>query len=80
MRDIKTIVEEYQTGDSEERLNLFLEYPPLRDEFIQMEQGEAPAQGVRASHTDINQNHKTKSGFYPCSRLLKWCHSFGRLN
>ena len=46
MKAIKTITEEYLNGDVEKRLHLFLECPLLRDEFIQIEQGEALAQST----------------------------------
>lgn len=49
MNDIKAIKEEYLKGDAEKRLHLFLECPLLRDEFIQIEQGEALAQSARSS-------------------------------
>ena len=75
MRDPNRIIEEYQKADFEKRLNLFLECPPLRSEFVQMEQDEASAQDVHVSQPGMNQNPKRKSVFYPCKRLLKCCHS-----
>ena len=75
MRDIKTITEEYQNGDFEKRLNLFLECPLLRDEFMQIEQEEASAQRSRFSQPAAYQVHREKSIFYPCRRLLKRCQS-----
>ncbi len=74
MRNIKTITEEYRKGDFEKRLNLFLECPPLRDEFMQIEQDEAPAHSAHLSQSAANQTRR-KSIFYPCTRLLKRCHS-----
>ena len=73
MRNIKTITEEYQKGDFEKRLNLFLECPPLRDEFMQIEQDETLAQSAHLSQAAANQIHRKKSIFYSCTRLLKCC-------
>lgn len=75
MRNVKTIIEEYQKGDFEKRLNLFLECPTLRDEFMQIEQDEASAQRARFSQPAAYQTHSKKSMFYPCRRLLKRCQS-----
>jgi len=75
MRNIKTITEEYQKGDFEKRLNLFLECPPLRDEFMKIEQDETLAQSAHLSQTATNQIRRKKSIFYPCTRLLKCCQS-----
>ena len=73
MRDIKTIVEEYQKGDSEKRLNLFLECPSLREEFVQIEQDEA-SQSAHVSPPVVNESRTRKLVCYPCTRLLKWCN------
>lgn len=75
MRNFKTITEEYRKGDFEKRLNLFLECPLLRNEFLQIEQGEAPAQNAYLLQPAVNRIRKKKSIFYPCTRLLKRCHS-----
>ena len=75
MRDIKTIVKEYQEGNFEKRLNLFLECPPLRNEFMQIENGDDSSPGARVSEPVIHQSRKRKSAFYPCTHLLKWCNS-----
>ncbi|UCD90176.1 MAG: hypothetical protein JSW04_01665 [Desulfobacterales bacterium] len=75
MKDFKTITEEYQKGDFEKRLNLFLECPELRDEFMRIEQDESAVQGAHGSQPDANQLRGKKTIFYPCTRLLKRCHS-----
>ncbi len=75
MKDIKTVKEEYQKGNFEKRLNLFLECPLLRDEFIQIELYEASAQSMHVSPLVVNESRKRKSVFYPCKRLSRWCHS-----
>ena len=75
MIDIKTIVDEYQKGDAEKRLNLFLEYAPLRDEFIQIEQGQVSTPNAGVWPSAIKQSGKRKSVFYPCTRLLKRCQA-----
>ena len=71
MRNIKTITEEYRKGDFEKRLNLFLECPPLRGEFMQIEQDETSAPSSHLSQTAANQIRRK----YPCTRLLKCCQS-----
>lgn len=40
MKNLKTLTEEYRKGDFEKRLNLFLECPLLRDEFMLIEKKE----------------------------------------
>ena len=40
MESIKNIVDEYKSGDFEKRLNLFLTYRSLRNEFDIIEEGE----------------------------------------
>lgn len=73
MRDNRTIVDEYQKGDAEKRLNLFMECPSLRDEFVQMEQVEA-SQSARVSRSDTDQGRRRKPSFYYCKRLFKLCN------
>lgn len=75
MKDIRNLVDEYQHGDAEKRLNLFLECPELRDTFIQVEQDEALRLDESESQPTFNQSRKGKIVFYPCARLLKWCQS-----
>jgi hypothetical protein len=75
MRNIKTITEEYRKGDFEKRLNLYLECPTLRNEFMRIEQDEALTQNAHLSGPVENQIHGEKSIFYPCRRLLRRCHS-----
>lgn len=53
MKDSKTITEEYIKGDFEKRLNLFLECPQLRDEFMQIEQEEVLAQRALVSQPAV---------------------------
>ena len=77
MRNIKTITEEYRKGDFEKRLNLFLECPSLRDEFMRIEIDETPAHIAQMLQPAANQTRR-KSIFYPCTRLLKSCHSLIR--
>lgn len=68
MRENKDTVEEYQKGDAEKRLSLFLECPSRRREFIRIEQGEL--------QPEVNMHHDRKSKLVcnPFARLLKWCH------
>jgi pimeloyl-ACP methyl ester carboxylesterase len=42
MRALDTIVEDYRHSDDGKRLNLFLEWPSLRSDFIRIEQREKP--------------------------------------
>lgn len=44
MKKLETLTKEYRNGDFEKRLNLFLECPLLRDEFIKIEREEVLAQ------------------------------------
>jgi hypothetical protein len=37
MKPIDRIIKHYHRGDIEERLNLYLEYPSLREEFTQID-------------------------------------------
>lgn len=69
MIDNKKIVKEYQTGDFEKRLNLFLECPSLRDKFIQIEQDQAS----RRAHLSIpinNERIRRKSVGRYCKRWV----------
>jgi hypothetical protein len=56
MKNLKTLTEEYRKGDFEKRLNLFLECPLLREEFIRIEKEEAPAQSDYFSQPAACQN------------------------
>ena len=40
------ILEEYRKGDLEKRLNLFMECPPLRSRFLEIDQRETAAEAV----------------------------------
>ena len=40
MYNLEEIIEKYRSSDSEHRLSLFLQYPPLRDIFTRIDQGE----------------------------------------
>ncbi len=73
MRDIKAITEEYQKGDFEKRLNLFLECPSLRDKFMQIERDNASARSVRFSQSAAYQTRAKRSVFNHFRRLLKCC-------
>lgn len=42
MRELDTIVADYRHSDDGKRLNLFLQWPSLRSDFIRIEQGEKP--------------------------------------
>ena len=53
MKDSKTITEEYIKSDFEKRLNLFLECPLLRDEFMQIEREEVLAQRALVSQPAV---------------------------
>lgn len=75
MLDNKTIVEEYQKGDFEKRLNLFLECPSLRNEFIQMEQDEA-SRSAQLSVPINNESLRKKSVGRQCKRLVTKFTSF----
>jgi hypothetical protein len=39
----ENILEEYKKGDLEKRLNLFMECPPLRSRFLEIDQRESAA-------------------------------------
>lgn len=73
MKDHNMITEEYKKGDFEKRLNLFLECPILREEFMQIEQDDARAQRVQSLVPDRSQVRRKKSSFNPWARLLKCC-------
>ena len=75
MIDNKIIVEDYRNGDFEKRLNLYLECPSLRNEFIEIEQDEA----ARSAHTSVPINtvsHSRKSVCDPCKRLVSKLTSY----
>jgi hypothetical protein len=40
----KRIIEEYSRADFEKRLYFFLSYRSLRDEFLEIDQGDAPVE------------------------------------
>ncbi|MCG6983445.1 MAG: hypothetical protein LJE88_18750 [Deltaproteobacteria bacterium] len=42
----ENILEEYRKGDLEKRLNLFMECPPLRSRFLEIDQRETAAESV----------------------------------
>lgn len=65
MRDITSILDQYQKEASEQRLNLFLECPSLRREFLRIEQDQTSAGSARVSQTFTHQNRKSKSVFDP---------------
>jgi len=65
MRDITSILDQYQAGASEQRLNLFLECPSLRGEFLRIEQDQASAGSARASKMLTRQIRTSKSVFDP---------------
>lgn len=73
MKDHESIMEEYKKGDFEKRLNLFLECPILRGEFLQIEQDDARAQGAHLQASGREQIREKKSTFNPWARFLKCC-------
>ena len=56
MKNLKTLTEEYRKGDLEKRLNLFLECPLLREEFMLIEKEEALARSCYFSQPAACQN------------------------
>jgi hypothetical protein len=42
----ENILEEYRKGDLEKRLNLFMECPPLRSRFLEIDQRETATESV----------------------------------
>ena len=46
MTRIENILEEYRKGDLDRRLNLFLECPSLRAEFLEIDQGERAGDAI----------------------------------
>ena len=66
MRENKYAVKEYQKGDAEKRLSLFLERPSLRREFIKIEQGKFQPEAV------VHHGSRGKLICNPFARLLKW--------
>lgn len=63
MRNNKSIIEEYRNADAETRLYLFLSHRSLRDEFLDIDQGDT---SVGVSETPV----KT-----PCRMCLNWGQS-----
>jgi hypothetical protein len=56
MKNLKTLTEEYRKGDFEKRLNLFLECPLLRDEFMLIEKKEGLVSSRYLSEPTACQN------------------------
>lgn len=66
MKNIEMIIEKYKKADFEVRLQLFLEYPYLRDLFQKIDQVETSLQPVPEKNAA-----KSKTGFFQTfSRLL----------
>jgi hypothetical protein len=42
----ENILEEYRRGDLEKRLHLFMECPPLRSRFLEIDQSETAAESL----------------------------------
>ena len=42
----ENILEEYRNGDLDKRLNLFMECPPLRSRFLEIDQRETATESV----------------------------------
>ena len=50
MTRTENILEEYRNGDLEKRLNLFMECPPLRSRFLEIDQRETAALASSSPH------------------------------
>ena len=50
----KNIVEEYRRGDSDKRLNLFLECPSLRTRFLEIDQSETAGESLSVNAREEN--------------------------
>ena len=67
MRTTESILEEYRDADCERRLSLFLECPPLRTEFIEIEQSETSGQ---YSFAQCGEEKVSARGF--CFLMRRW--------
>ena len=67
MNPVQTIVQRYQNGGEEQRLNLFLTHRDLRDVFMTIEQQAAGSRGTEQA--------KLRHGWWNQLRgaLLSWC-------
>ena len=65
MTRTENILEEYRNGDLEKRLNLFMECPPLRSRFLEIDQRETAALVSFSPHRQrhLRQAVSETSGF-----------------
>ena len=67
MSNLESIVREYRKADSEKRLHLFLDCPPLRNEFIEIELHSGTKEKKR-----VSDNSSTQPSVW--RRMLSYAH------
>ena len=75
MKDFENTIKEYQEGDFEKRLSLYLEHRLLREEFEQIEKHEASNGSEDLLVPEKKYNRKCKVVSNPFRRCMRWCHS-----
>lgn len=74
--NLKDIYDQYRKADFTERLNIYLQFPELRDEFCEIEQQQEkqpiPFETVRSQSKDTNRIYGWigRRLSFLCSRLL----------
>lgn len=71
MKDVSCILDDYRKKNFEDRLNLFLECPELRQDFIDMDRREAAGQKLRATNHGSRVKVGGKCICSPVHRYLK---------
>jgi hypothetical protein len=71
MKNSSGILDDYRKRDVEARLNLFLECPEFRREFIEIEQREADIQKYKAANIRSRVNVGNRSLCSPIQRVHK---------
>ena len=77
MKETADTLKDYQEGDFEKRLDLFLSYRLLRPEFIGIEQENLSSVNPFQRTPVKTRDSKTVSVFRPLVRWLRWGHSYG---
>ena len=78
MKTTDRIIDEYLQGDFENRLNLYLQYPLLREAFTEIDLAESP-------ESEMNSTFSVRKNRFPCivPQLKRYWHvcrvAFARL-